>query len=194
MFSFGVEQYSPEVIQIVAGERLCDLGPGRANQAMADDLAAVDVDLILSGDAIVDRDMARCCLSALWLLHDFLDESHTISQEILSTTGSYWHGIMHRREPDYSNAKYWFRRVGDHPIFPDLCASTRELASGQATDADSEFLATQSSWDPYAFVDLCQAIAAGRSGAESLARQTARLEWELLFDFCYRKALNSNGR
>ena len=45
--------------------------------------------------------MAACCLCGLWLLHDFLDESHSLSQEITTDTGSYWHGIMHRREPDY---------------------------------------------------------------------------------------------
>ena len=54
-------------------------------------------------------DMAQACLAGLWLYHDFLDESHSISQEIATSTGSFWHGIMHRREPDPSNAKYWFR-------------------------------------------------------------------------------------
>src|SRR5687768_16281564 len=43
-------------------------------------------------------DDAKALLAALWLLHDFLDESHTISQGLNSPTGSYWHAIMHRRE------------------------------------------------------------------------------------------------
>ena len=53
--------------------------------------------------------MAACCLAGVWLLHDYLDESHTISQRIDTPSGSFWHGIMHRREGDFSNAKYWFR-------------------------------------------------------------------------------------
>src|SRR5438874_740571 len=73
--------------------------------------------------AVRDQDMAAACLAGLWLYHDFLDEAHRISQELDTTTGSYWHGLVHRREPDFSNAKYWFRRVGDHAIFPALQAA-----------------------------------------------------------------------
>src|SRR4051812_8366636 len=56
-----------------------------------------------------DANMAGCCVAGIWLLHDYLDESHKISQGIDTTSGSFWHAIMHRREGDFSNAKYWFR-------------------------------------------------------------------------------------
>ena len=56
--------------------------------------------------------------------HDFLNESHTLAQSLEGQgehqLGDYWHAIMHRREPDYSNAKYWFRQIGDQPIFRQL--------------------------------------------------------------------------
>jgi hypothetical protein len=53
-------------------------------------------------------------IAALWLYVDELDKSHVESQAIDTPTGSYWHGIMHRREGDFDNSHYWFDRVGKH--------------------------------------------------------------------------------
>ena len=169
-------------------DRVPQLGPGAPNTAVRAQLTALNVEHAFAGRRVADHDAARCCLSAVWLLHDFLDESHTISQEIHTTDGSYWHGIMHRREMDYGNAKYWFRRVPQHAVFEPLNAAARELASAATLDPAAQFLATQRTWDPYRFVDLCEAVARGRSECETLARQVARHEWELLFDHCYRQA------
>ena len=62
---------------------------------------------------------------ALWL-YGFLDESHSIAQGIDSPEGSYWHALMHRSEGDFSNSKYWYRRVGRHAIFPALLVAVRQ--------------------------------------------------------------------
>ncbi|MBI1923612.1 hypothetical protein HYR99_05125, partial [Candidatus Poribacteria bacterium] len=64
-------------------------------------------DALFDGQPVKDATLASAVQSGLLLWNDALDISHTISQRIENTTGSYWHGIMHRREPDYSNAKYW---------------------------------------------------------------------------------------
>src|SRR5436853_586444 len=58
--------------------------------------------------------------SAALLWHDHLDASHNISQGIETRDGSWLHGIMQRREADYGNAKYWFRRVAPLEAFPEL--------------------------------------------------------------------------
>jgi len=49
----------------------------------------------------------------LWLYVDDLGRSHEVSQGILTPLGSAWHGVMHRREGDFWNSKYWFRKAGD---------------------------------------------------------------------------------
>ena len=170
------------------GDRLPELGRGVPNTAVRPELATLTVETAFAGQRVVDLSAARCCLSALWLWHDFLDESHTISQDIHTVEGSYWHGIMHRREPDYGNAKYWFHRVGNHPVFEPLAKAAASFAEKSPLDAPAEYLRSQSDWHPLRFVDLCEAIARGRSKCETLARQVARLEWQLLFDHCYHQA------
>ncbi|MBC8106687.1 MAG: hypothetical protein H7Z14_08875 [Anaerolineae bacterium] len=49
-------------------------------------------------------------IGAMWLWHDFVDEAHKISQDIDSAEGSWLHAIVHRREGDFSNSKYWYAR------------------------------------------------------------------------------------
>jgi hypothetical protein len=179
----------PASIASLLSDRLPDVGPGRPDSAFRPQLAALTLETAFAGNTIVDQNAAQCCLSALWVWHDFLDESHTISQEIHTPDGSYWHAIMHRREPDYGNAKYWFRRVGEHPIFEPLARAAATIAAQSPRDKPAEYLATQSTWDAFRFVDLCEAIARGRSPCESVAREIARLEWQLLFNHCYRQAV-----
>jgi hypothetical protein len=189
---FDPKKYGPGIADLLSGDRLPELGPGSPHEPARPKLVALALDRSLSGHKIVDRAAARCCLAALWLWHDFLGESHEVSQEIDTASGSYWHAIMHRREPDYGNSKYWFRRVRQHPVFALLAAAARELAANQPHDTAAGFLAKSKDWDACKFVDLCQAIAERRSEADSLARQVARVEWRLLFDHCWRAAVGAS--
>ncbi len=75
------------------------------------------VETILRDDALRDRPALH---SGLWLYIDELDRSHTVSQGIEDATGSFWHGIMHRREGDFSNSHYWFNKVGEHPAIAQV--------------------------------------------------------------------------
>ena len=126
--SVSPAEYSPVIRDLLRDERVAPLGPGAPNGGVRALLDAMTDESLLAPRPVRDADMAAACRAGLWLYHDFLDESHSISQEISTETGSYWHGLMHRREPDYGNAKYWFRRVGNHPVFAPLTAAARELA------------------------------------------------------------------
>jgi hypothetical protein len=183
MMAFVVQDYGEQCRAVIeAADTPCLLGPGEPNAQVADQLNSLQVGDLFERP-IVDPDLARCCLSALWLLHNFLDESHTLCQSIETSEGSYWHAIMHRREPDYSNSKYWFRRVGDHPLYKSLGPAARMAAVGRDKMAIFEH-----DWDPYAFVDLCEWSSRGNVD-EMMCRLVAQEEWKLLFDYCYRKAI-----
>lgn len=112
--------------------------------------------------------------SAMLLWHDHLDASHSLSQEIHSTSGSLLHAIMHRREPDYGNSKYWWRRVGDHSSFAPLASKAGTILEGHKLHSR---LLRHGKWDPFAFVDAVEAAAAGKEDAKLLKRlQAAEME------------------
>jgi len=188
---FQPQKYGAAVADLLTDEPLCALGPGTPIVERRSKLSALDENAVVAPHPLADPDMARCCISGLWLLYDFLDESHRISQNIHTSSGSYWHGIMHRREPDYSNSKYWFRKAGDHAIFDSLCRAADELAANETLDAPSQFLIEQSAWDPFRFIDLCESVARGRSSTELLCKRIAQIEWRLLFDHCYDQAVGA---
>jgi hypothetical protein len=171
--------YSPRVRELLAEERLSELDPGKPNDKIRAKLAGASAADLLAPDAVRSPDCAEACLAALWLYHDFLDESHNISQSITTVEGSYWHAIMHRREPDASNAAYWFRRVGTHPVFADLFKEGRRL--GLELSAKD--------WDPFEFTDLCEKHRGAGTPQETLLRQVQKREWGLLFDWCWQRAV-----
>lgn len=187
MRDFDPAAYGPVIAGLLQGDRLMPLDRGRPDPDLSHDLQSLSADRLFAPAPVRQREMAEACLAGLWLYADDLDRSHRISQGLHDREGSYWHGIMHRREGDYSNAKYWFRRVGGHPIHEALGGRARRLA-GAAGGAPG-FLQARASWDPAAFVDLCEDACAGRNGAAELCRKIQQQEWHLLFDYCYRRAV-----
>lgn len=189
---FDPNAYGPAFAALLADPPLGPLGPGRPDAARRPMLEALAGEDAFLPHKLVDRDMAAACRAGAWLLFDFLDESHAMSQEIHTADGSYWHALMHRREKDFSNSKYWFHRVGDHSVFEPLRLAARE-AAGDAPHATARLLTTQPAWDPFAFVDLCEASLSGRSPCEDLCRRVQQAEWRLLFDHCFRQAVGLDG-
>lgn len=172
------------VRDLLSHERLCELGPGTPNEPMRPRLQTLTTEELFAHAPIRRPDFAAACMAGLWLYHDFLDESHELSQGLSSVEGSFWHGIMHRREPDYSNAAYWFRKVGRHPIYEALGPAAQELA-----EAATPGSAVPVPWDPFWFIDFCEDCVRKKRPADTLARLIQKREWELLFEYCYRKAI-----
>lgn len=122
--------------------------------------------------------------SALWLLAGELERSHRVSQSIESAEGSFWHGIMHRREGDFGNSKYWFRRVGRHPVHGELVHAIQsrqnELTSG---DLPIDHLLEATSAASH-LVDLCESAMHENSSWQPDLEKICWWEWQLLFAFC----------
>jgi hypothetical protein len=167
--SFNGAPYGLAFAELIPADRRRALGPGRPEAGAKNLLRDATIESAFAGFDVSDPQLAACCLSAVWLVNDLLDESHTLSQGIETAEGSFWHAIMHRREGDFSNAKYWFRRVGDHAVLTQLA---------------EQFGA----WDPCEFVDRCEA-AVRRDVDIEACLDAQQAEWELLFDWCFQGAV-----
>jgi hypothetical protein len=191
MSQFDMHAYGPVFAKVLDTDRRRPLDAGQPSAEARAELENLSVDAAFAHGRVVDREMAACCVSAAWLVHDYLDESHKISQDIETESGSFWHGIMHRREGDFSNAKYWFRRVGKHPVLDQVGQRAAEMGAVRGEERLVKKLITSGAWDPLAFVDLCEASFRGHGEARELCLDIQQAEWELLFDYCYRAAVGT---
>ncbi len=122
-------------------------------------------------------------MAGLWLYFSCFEEAHALADASKSAEGALWHGILHRQEPDYGNAAYWFGRAGgDHPTFPETARAASEVLR---RIPEAEFRVGR--WDPYGFISFCERAAAQPGTAqEQAAREIQRAEWQVLFDYCAR--------
>ena len=137
---------------------LSSLDAGPVDRQLLATLSADDV----GSDWSIPSTAKPLAQAGLCLLAGDLDRSHALSQSIASPEGSFWHGIMHRREGDYGNAKYWFGRVGDHPVIQTL------IHSEQASLADYN--------DPYDFIDQCEKAMTSRN--KDAMNRCMEIQWQ----------------
>ena len=92
-------------------------------------------------------------------------------------------------EPDFSNAGYWFRRVGEHPIFGALHAQVGALLASSDTG-----WRMKNQWDPHLFLIWYEeAFAVPDCEKRSIASRIQRLECELLLSWCALKTKDFAG-
>jgi hypothetical protein len=107
----------------------------------------------------------------LYLRIGLMEPAHSNVQDAKRGLGAYIHGVLHRMEGDYWNAKYWFDRVRD----TDLLESIAEYI---AQASASESLSLQEWTGPTDFVDACQS--SHRNSSSELS-SLAKLEWEAIW-------------
>ncbi len=124
-------------------------------------------------DALTPRASAEtrgCLHAALHVLADDLAAAHTLCQDIPTPQGSAWHAVVHRREGDFWNSNYWWRRASG-------------LSWSSTTPAGVLAPPTPSPHQPSRFVDRVEQFhrgAAAAAEAQSLL-ELQRWEWAVLF-------------
>jgi hypothetical protein len=145
----------PLMEELPLPQAMPDLVPGATASKEAHRLAAKAV------EALNDPTLH----AGIWLYVDDLDRSHTISQSIHTPAGSFWHAIMHRREGDFGNSKYWLRQTRSHPIWEET-----------------------EGYDPERFVG--EVAARYRENPAELV-EMQRKEWWALFSWCATRAMGA---
>lgn len=115
---------------------------------------------------------------------DAIDDAHRIVQDDASGPGAYLHGMIHRREGDLDNARYWFRRTGPLTFFGDL----HRVASAVSPDA-----AKQSDWDPYLFVGLVEQARFGASDLLPMCVALQMAEFDVVLADVWRRGFGVAG-
>ena len=89
------------------------------------------------------------------------------------------------RLPTHYEAPFGVWRFGD-----DLTLVAQQL-SADHKDYVARDLTGWPAWDPFRFIDLVEISERGQSGAGDFLAEVQRVEWELLFESCYRAAVGS---
>ncbi len=182
---FDPRAYGAAMAQAIGAEPTMPLDAGRPDRSVRARLDALAAEAVLELEErtpIADRGAFDCCLAGAWLLHGYLDQAHTLCQDVPSASGSYWHGVMHRREGDHGNADYWFRRAGDHPV-------GAVIASAAAEHPETVEAAPGGRWDPHRFNDLVRQAKGSGGPLEEACLAVQRAEWRALFDHDWRLAI-----
>ena len=159
------------------------LGPGP--RSVVDSIAALNnaVDAAFK-EVTVDKRRSDLIRALILLWHDHLEASHVIAQRYEDDAdGSYVHAVVHRREPDYSNAKYWFHRTRHHPAYATLADRAGEVVGSDA-GLRGVFM-PRGKWDAVAFVDACEEAASlpDHDPRVRLLQAVQQAEFENLLDY-----------
>lgn len=169
------------------------------NPELDSEIAALNLMKQASDKAVI------ALMAGLHLWNDSLYASHALAQQIEDDeTGSYWHAIMHRMEPDYPNSKYWFLRTGNHPVKHTVQDKAVDMLK-QQTQLDSlppspivnslKQFRDQQSWNCEDFVDLVklQECGQGTEDTRQLLEQLQHIELKELFHYTYEAMLKATN-
>jgi hypothetical protein len=141
------------------------------------DLARLIAESEVSADSLV--------AASLWLRVGIIEPAHEIVQDDSTQNGSYLHGVVHRLEGDYWNAKYWFRHAKDKPWMQLLSnAVVQRVAQDGLLDIATELkVIHQGMFLPTEFVSAHEHLSASSRSSkerEDAVGRIAYLEWECL--------------
>ena len=187
--SAGLDKYAEWIARLREWDRYASLSPQRPWHPGLDAEIAALPDEPADADGPGGAEAVLALKAALHLWNDNYQAAHDLVQHEENPTAYALHGIVHRREGDFDNAKYWFRRTGHHPAYDKLqvrasawlgqLLSRNSLADPAAAQGLRQ-LERQGAWNPYLFADLVAMQArrdVGDEAVRSALEYVQHLEW-----------------
>ena len=134
------------------------LGPGPRHEILPIPEIENRMRTLQSGGFPPAKDQAALifCVALIW--NDHWTQAHELAQDIHTPDGSLLHAILHRREPDYWNSKYWLRRVGNHPALAHISKAFTDTFTTPPAGASNMAWFQGGRFDPLEFVDACERV------------------------------------
>lgn len=199
--SFFYTQIALFVERLEDRESLPELQPDNAwDTDLTDEVTECSpIDLFMPVE-VKDEKAAQAVKAGVLLWNDELSLSHDICQGLKTPEGSYLHGVMHRREGDYSNAKHWFAKVDNHPVAAKLFEKSTQIADDivPPTDQLSHYISALEHighWSADSFVDWCESASQGNIDSTCLYffKKLQIEEIRLVIDHCYKLSIGRPG-
>ena len=180
-------RYSDFIQRILLHERTLDepLPKEPTNYELVIRLREADDAAVFGGQTRLPNAPAALVRAGLFYYHNALDDSHKEAQKLEDNTAAYWHGMVHRREGDFDNARYWMRRAGEQPVFQEM--------QGRASDGAPN-MGRQSNWDPFLFITLCEQFKYGETDYKKEISHLQRVEFDVMFDYAWRQCVAPETR
>ena len=111
-------------------------------------------------EAVAASGLEPLVQGALYLYLDCFEDAHNVANEHEGTWAGNWlHAILHRREPDAANAKYWYARVkapeGAYRAIGWAAMEVLGQKPPQGLEKLAEKIRKSTTWEPEAFVEAC---------------------------------------
>ena len=165
------------------------LDAGIPNHSVEAQLRKLTAKELLAPQRVTNPVLADAAMAGIWIRHNFLTEGHHICQDHESdATNNFWHAILHRREGDYWNSKYWFRQVRAHPVLTELASELRSDRFFTTAKMDLQKLVKSNSFHASEFVDLVAKSTGSESEVKRFCEQVQLVEWKLLFAYSCKQA------
>jgi hypothetical protein len=106
----------------------------------------------------LDQESNLLLKAALYLYFDGFEEAHSIAQNHEGVGGNWVHALLHRREPDASNSRYWYRRTSiPRPLSGEIGREVLGLLEQKPVPELEKLkkkVAASKLWEPEIFVGL----------------------------------------